>query len=288
MVNRFQRIAGFDRSMALASSMLTAMIPLAIVYGSVLARFGGSDVAQRIIDRYGLTGSGADAVRHIFSSVTDTSTGVLGALFLTISMLSFARAVQRLFEQTWQLKPLSVRNTANDLRWALAFMLYVPVSGWLLGFVGRGRLGFWTYLVEVPLTGIFLVWGGWILSARRVVLRDLVPFGVIAAAMTTVYSVGAKLYLPRLFNSYAARYGAVGVVFAMLSAFFVVVLIIVGSAALGREVRDETARIRQGQRPPDNEVRREWDNVVGQMRERWQAGRGRISRLRSARKSKRP
>ncbi|MGW0747845.1 hypothetical protein [Streptomyces sp. NPDC002587] len=287
-MNRFQRIAGFDRSMALASSMLTTMVSLAILSGAILAGIGNKDVAEQIIDRYGLTGAGADAVRQIFSSAADTSVGVLGALFLLISTLSFARAVQRLFEQTWRLKPLSVRNTVNDAKWALVFVIYVPVSGWLVAVTGRGHLTLAVNMLEASLTGLFLVWGGWILSAKRIPWRDLLPFGVIASVSTVVYFVGAQLYLPRLFNSYADRYGAVGVVFAMLSAFFVIVLVVVGSAALGREVHDELGRIRQGERPPDDEVRREWDKVVDQARERWHTTRGRITRFRPSRRPKRP
>ena len=34
-----------------------------------------------------------------------------------VAVLSFSRAAQRLFEQTWELKPLSVRNTVNGLLW---------------------------------------------------------------------------------------------------------------------------------------------------------------------------
>src|SRR4051794_16973078 len=67
VLNRFQRVAGFDRAVALASSALTALIPLAVVSGAVLTRLGVQDVAARIIDRYELTGGGAEAVRDVFS-----------------------------------------------------------------------------------------------------------------------------------------------------------------------------------------------------------------------------
>src|SRR3954465_14441020 len=60
VVHRFQRVAGFDRAVALASSALTALIPLAVVIGAVLTRAGGKDIADRMIDRYALTGEGAD------------------------------------------------------------------------------------------------------------------------------------------------------------------------------------------------------------------------------------
>ena len=279
-VHRFQRIAGFDRAVALASSALTALIPLAVVTGAVLTRIGGQDVTDRIIDRYELTGGGADAVRDIFSPAggTSTSVGVIGTLLLFVAVLSFTRAVQRLFEQTWELAPLSVRNTLNGLRWAVAFVAYLLVSGWIHAVVGRGRLELIASLLVLPLTADFLLWSGWILSAKRIDWKDLLPFGVIASILTAVYSVGATVYVPHLFSSCATRYGVIGAVFAMISTLFCVFLLIVGSAALGREVSDELGRIRRGERPPDHDVRRQWDNVLGEVRSGWAAARQRIDR----------
>src|SRR6187401_3001412 len=83
VVSRFQKLVGFDRSIALASSALTATIPLLIVTSAVSSQLGGKDTAQRIIDRYELTGGGAEAVQDIFSPPTGatTSIGILGVLF---------------------------------------------------------------------------------------------------------------------------------------------------------------------------------------------------------------
>jgi hypothetical protein len=64
----------------------------------------------------------------------------------------------------------------------------------------------------------------------------------------------------------------------MISTLFCVCLVLVASAALGREVNDELGRIRRGERPPDHEVRREWDNVIGELQAGWAAVRGRIDR----------
>ena len=117
VVNRFQKVAGFDRAIALASGALTAIIPLAIVTSSLATHLGGRSTADRIIDRYELTGGGAEAVRDIFSPPmgADTSIGLVGVFLLLVAVLSFTRGVQRMFEQTWELKPLSVRNSANGL-----------------------------------------------------------------------------------------------------------------------------------------------------------------------------
>ncbi|MCZ0990439.1 YhjD/YihY/BrkB family envelope integrity protein [Streptomyces diastatochromogenes] len=283
VINRFQKIVGFDRSMALASSALTALVPLAILSSAVLSNVVHYDSAQRIIQRYHLTGAGAEAVDSLFSPATGTSTsgGIFGLVFLTISALSFARASQRLFEQTWELKPLSVRNTRYGLCWILTLGGYAVITGWLSAVVDGHGLGLTTALCEAPVTAVFLVWSGWILSAKRITWSDLIPFGVTAAVLTVAYSVGTAFYLPHLFNSYAARYGVVGAVFAMLSALFAAMLMLVASAALGREVCDELIRIRQGHRPSDHEVRRQWDSVVEQTRSRWRTAREQVAHRRA-------
>ena len=66
-VSRFQKVAGFDRAIALASGALTATIPLTIATSSIASSLGGKDTAERIIDRYELTGGGAEAVTDVFA-----------------------------------------------------------------------------------------------------------------------------------------------------------------------------------------------------------------------------
>jgi membrane protein len=271
VVNRFQKVAGFDRAIALASSALTATIPLAIVTSALASELGGKGTADRIIDRYELTGGGAEAVRDIFAPPTGTSTtiGVIGFLFLMVAVLSFTRGVQRLFEQTSELHPLSVRNTFNGLLWIGGLVLYLAVSGILHTALGRTRLELSAALLAAPLTAVFLVWSGRVLSARRIERQALLPFGILGAVLLALYSVGASVYVPHLFNSYATRYGVIGAVFAMISAFFAAMVVLVGSAAAGREVGDELGRIQRGERPADDEVRRQWDQVTGEARSRW-------------------
>ena len=271
VLNRFQKVAGFDRSIALASGALTAMIPLTIVASAVSTQLGGRGTAERIIDRYELTGGGADAVVDIFAppSGTSTSIGIIGFLFLMVAVLSFSRAVQRLFEQTWELKPLSVRNTFNGLLWIGGLMLYAALTGGIHAVLGRSSLDLTAALVAAPLAAVFLVWSGWVLSAKRIAPRDLLPFGVLGSALLAVYSVGAAVYVPHLFSTYATRYGVIGAVFAMISALFCVMVVLVGSAAAGREVHDELERIGRGEARADDEVRRQWDEVTAEARSRW-------------------
>ena len=138
VVSRFQKVAGFDRAIALASGALTAFIPLTIAASTLASELGGKGTAERIIDRYELTGGGAEAVEDIFAPPdgVSTSLGILGFLFLMVAVLSFTRAVQRLFEQTWELEPMSVRNTFNGLLWIGGLASSSCSSGLLHGVPG--------------------------------------------------------------------------------------------------------------------------------------------------------
>jgi uncharacterized BrkB/YihY/UPF0761 family membrane protein len=271
VVNRFQKIAGFDRAIALASGALTATIPLVIAISSVSSQLGGKGTAERIIDRYELTGGGAKAVQDVFAPPTGTSTslGVIGVLFLMVAVLSFTRGVQRLFEQSWELTPMSVRNTFNGLLWIGGLVLYMGLGGVLHGVLGRGRLELSAALLTVPFTVVFFVWSGRKLSAKRLSRPDVLPFAVIGAALLAIYSVGATVYVPRVFSTYATRYGVIGAVFAMISALFCVMVVLVVAAAAGREVRDELGRIRRGETPADDEVQRQWAEITAEARSRW-------------------
>jgi len=285
VVNRFQKIAGFDRAIALASGALTATIPLSIVTSAVASQVGGKSTAERIIDRYELTGGGAEAVEAVFAppSGVSTSVGIVGIFFLLIAVLSFTRGVQRLFEQTWELETLSVRNTANGLLWIGGLALYLGVSGLLHTGLGRSRLELSAALLCAPVSAVFLLWSGLVLSARRIARDDLVPFAILGSVLLAVYSVGATVYVPRLFSTYATRYGVIGAVFAMISALFCVMVILVGAAAAGREIRDELGRIARGETPADDEVRRQWDEITAQARSRWETVHSRIEQRRRGR-----
>jgi uncharacterized BrkB/YihY/UPF0761 family membrane protein len=272
VVSRFQKVVGFDRAIALASSALTAVIPLTIITSAFSSQLGGKDTAERIIERYDLTGGGAEAVKDIFQPPTGTNTslGLIGFLFVLIAVLSFSRTVQRLFEQTWELDPLSVRNTFNGLVWIGGLGVYTAASGILHAEFGDGRLELAATLCTVPLTLVFLIWTGWVLSAKRISRRALVPFGILGSAVVALYSVGAAVYMPHLFSTYASRYGVIGAVFAIISSFFCIMVILVASSAAGREVFDELGRIRRGERPAPDEVKRQWDEITSEARSRWE------------------
>jgi membrane protein len=200
-----------------------------------------------------------------------------------VAVLSFSRGMQRLFEQTWELDSLSVRNTFNGLLWIVGLAVWAGLSGVLRGELGHTRLEVTATLITLPLTAAFMVWSGSVLSAKRISRQELLPFGVLGSVVFALYSLGAAVYVPHLFSTYASRYGVIGAVFAMISTLFCVMVIFVGSAAAGREIHDELGRIRRGERPADDDVRHQWDEVTTQARSRWDTLRAQIQARRRKR-----
>ena len=121
------------------------------------------------------------------------------------------------------------------------------------------------------------------LSAKRIRRDALTPFAVLGSLALAVYSVGAAVYVPHLFSTYSTRYGVIGAVFAMISALFCVMVVVVASAAAGREIHDELARIRRGEKPAEDEVRRQWDEITTEARSRWDTLRQQIQERRHRR-----
>jgi membrane protein len=55
---------------------------------------------------------------------------------------------------------------------------------------------------------------------------------------------------------------------------------VVASAAAGRETHDELERIRRGEKPAEDEVRRQWDELTAEAHARWETLGGQIRKRR--------
>ena len=266
-LRRFQALEGFDRAIALASSAFTATIPLTILIGSILP---SRDAADSVIDRYGLSSDGAQAVRDAFAPAqgSDAGLGVFSAFLLLFAVLSFARAVQRLIERAFELKPLSLRNTRNAALWIAGLVAFGLAEGLLAFVFENGILNVLGLAANGVLAVAFLVWTGRLLSANRVSDRDLLPMAILVSLGLVAYGVVSDVWVPRMFDSYASRYGVIGATFAIISALFGAMFIVVVMTAVGREVADEWERVRRGERPPEDAVQREWEALMNDLRAR--------------------
>ena len=234
LVERLFELNPIERSLALGSKLFTAIVPLAILLSSVIS--SRDAVGDRLVGSWGLTGAGASAMRELFtvpSGYAGSTINVVGILVLLYSVLSFARALQRLYEEAWRLPSLHTRGLAWGLLWIVSFAVYFSLSAPLSGFL-RDH-GFPISALAVSLIFGTVLWSVTpaILLGWRIAPRRLVPGGIVSAVLLVAFNLGSHIYLPHSATSNVERYGLVGVTFTALSWLFAFSLTLVASAAWG-------------------------------------------------------
>jgi membrane protein len=230
MLRRLLELEIFDRSLAVGAQAFSALIPLLIVLAGWGAR-DGSSLADELIHRFGLDGDAADAVRHAFAAPEAAgSITIAGAVLVVFSALSFTRALQRVFERTWDLPKHGMRRATEwGLVWVACFAGYwalFPVVSdvfdgplrWIVGL--GGTFGFW---LLTP----------YLLLARRIPWRRLVLQGALTALGMTIVLAGSAIYAPRAMSTAASEFGSIGIAFTLLSLLWAGGFVLVGAAALG-------------------------------------------------------
>jgi membrane protein len=212
-----------DRSLAFGAG-----IPLLIVIEAVEP--GDEGVADELVARFDLKGSTAAAVREAFEvSSEHTSTTALSVLVLIVSVLSFTRRLQRLYEDTWEFDQRGLRGTGWGLVWIGFFVIYTSLHPVLDGVVD-GSAG-----VVMSLAGAFLVGllTPYLLLGGRLPWRRLMLQACLTAGGTTALGIWSAIYMPRAIASSAASYGAIGIAFALLTWLWGLGIVLVISAVYG-------------------------------------------------------
>jgi membrane protein len=221
-----------DRAVALAGRAFTALIPLFIVYDTVVPQVNGRNFAEDVIDRFDLKGAAADSVRQALAPSGDVqqTLSVLGVLLVIVSALSFARALQRLYEVAFGLEPLGgVRGTPSTLLW-LALLPGFITAREVIGAIFPGVVG---TVLSLTLAATLWTLTPFILLGRRLEWRRLVPTGLITAAAMSLLGVASLIWMPHTVAESAQLYGVIGVAFALLSWLVAAGFVLVGCAAAG-------------------------------------------------------
>ena len=234
-VRRFFEVQGFDRAMAIGAYAYSALIPAVIVYSASVS--DEKSFADTLIKKFELTGSAADAVRDAFGSSPSAQSSVtwFGLLLLIIAALSFARAMQRLYEGAFGLPPLSMRNT----RWALLWLLILFVVAAVRPLIDRG-----------PVTGLILSAAIWLatpylLLGRRVHWSRLIGVALLSAVGMSGVGIYTVIYMPHAIGDASEQYGVFGIGFALLSWLFVTACVLVAAATGGALITSRIERHRE-------------------------------------------
>jgi len=229
----------FDRSMTLAAQAFTSLFPLLILVATLRPR-QGDQVGTALADSLGLNAQARQALEAALPSASSAANafGVVGGLVVLLSATSFSRALVRMYVRIWNApRPPTLRSLwrliAALLGLVLLILLLTLVRRTLAGVPLSGLA---EGLVAFLLGGLLWTWVPWLLLARRVPVRMLVPGGVLMALAMVVLSLAGQVYLPRALSSATRQFGALGVSFTYLTWLFVIMIALVATTTVGAVV----------------------------------------------------
>ena len=241
-LERFVAVQGVDRAMAIAAMAYSAFLPLMIVFSSILPRADNQSFADLLCREFGLTGATAESVRRAFAPAGDveSSLTLLSVLLLLISTLSFSRGLQRLYENTFSLKTLGMRNTPRAVLW----LAFVAVEVALRPVITAPFEDVFKVVVTLAMGSLLWLITPYLLLGWRVRWTRLIPGAVLTSVGMSLVGVWAVIWMPRTIASSAAQFGVIGIGFAMLTFFVAVAFVLVIATTGGAMISDRLDRRR--------------------------------------------
>ena len=234
---RYIRIDGYDRALALATQAFVAIVPMFIVLVASLPAQSWEAFAEWLAHE-GILGSNAySAVRPLTRPDQWSSGVVVGVVLLIVSVVGFARTLQRLYHAAWDLPSPGWRGLVPGLAGAtgvVAGAVVLLISAPLLRAIGSAVL--LTGLVQA--VGAAALW--WavlrLLLAGRVTWRALLPGAVITGVGQSFVMLVSGLVVPAFIERESARYGLIGIAFVLVSWLVVLGILLVVAAVISAEL----------------------------------------------------
>jgi membrane protein len=237
-LRRFLDVEGTLQATVLSAQAFTSLIPFLVV-GAAFGP-GDSDLSERIIERFDLSGSAARSVRQLFNSSGEVESAVtwVSVIILILSALSFTRALQRMYQRAYGTEPSNWKEGWRGLAWLAAFAAWLVVSSPLRG--ALEDVGGIVFAIGLSTVLGFVIW----LVTPRLLLgpmdwRHLLPGATVSAVLAALLTAASGIYIPIVMTWSAERYGLIGIAFTfqswlLASAFVVVIGAVVGAVASER------------------------------------------------------
>jgi uncharacterized BrkB/YihY/UPF0761 family membrane protein len=201
----------------------------------ITAVLSGDSFGDDLVGRFGLTGSGARAARELFATPTQVQAGIglFGVVILLSSIFSFARALERVYLDCWEMPAASAGAARGRLLWLVGCIIAVSLSSTVNEVLERADVGALGWLVALVMGGVFFLWTPYVLLGRRVPARSLLPTGILTGAALLVFAAGSDVIMPDLVSHNTVRYGLIGFTFSLVTWLFSGAVLVVAAAILG-------------------------------------------------------
>lgn len=214
------------------AALLWSALPLMILLSSLANERIDDDLSRHI----GLSSQGAHIVRTLFRGTPAHSVEpiVTGFLFCFAGVVAVVSSLQLIYERVFGQEPRGWRNLPREVVWILALLALLTLDGVINGAV-RHAPGGLTLDVAVTLitTTLFFWWTLHYLLAGRVAWRRLVRPALTSGVLWLGFGLFSSVYFSPILISDSRTYGTIGVVFSLLTWFFLIGGIVVLGAVLG-------------------------------------------------------
>jgi membrane protein len=222
---RLQLLDFINRGTLFAAVLLLCFVPFMIS----LQALEGRSITTTVIRRFGLDEQAAADVGRVFTSPANASHAITGLswVFFVLGGIGAAAALQELYEHAFGVAHRGRRDTHRQVAWLAA----VVAAG-----VVVNRIGPWLhdhggpvlYPVAALITGTLFWWFTmWLLLGGRRGWRRLFPSALATGVCWLVVMLYFRFTMSSAITSGYAKYGAIGVVFAIMS-----VLVAIGIAVI--------------------------------------------------------
>jgi len=218
---RFAAARGSNLAAAIGFRGYLAMFAILVLAVAVagFVNASGRDVSEWIIHGLGLSGSAeTTVVRAVERAQSSRSaTTIIGLLGLVWTGTGLAAAISYAWNAAWAIPGGGMRGRARGLLWMLASGGFAVIAVATTGVLETHRLH-WVVAVLVGLAadvGLVLI-TAWLLPARRIPWRSIVPGAAVAAVGLSLARLAGAQVLTRLVLHSSSVYGSIGTFFALL------------------------------------------------------------------------
>jgi membrane protein len=239
LLRRLQTADVINRGMMFAAVLLLCLVPFCIVLQSL----AGRSAATRLTERYGLDAEAADAVGQVFASPSAASAAMTAAswLILIVFAVGTAATLQELYQASFGVERTIGGNVVRCVIW-LAALISVSVVGavaqpWLSD-VGGGVL---VVVVSFAVATAFWWFTMWLLLAGRMSWAELFPSALATGLFWAGMQIVFRLTMSDMIVSNYAKYGAIGVVFTLMTLMVAIGVVIILGAITGAVWRERSS-----------------------------------------------
>jgi membrane protein len=233
------RVEFLDRALVIAAQSLFAMVPLLVVMAAFTPDGMRNTVFDQLGDLMALQDPELGPVRSTLSAEqVRTQTGVVGLVVVFISATSYARALQRLYERTWELQHRGgFPGIRRCLVWLVGCLAYLQIIAFVLSSLSSiPGSPVWRLASQVIAGTALWWWSAHVLLQARQPWLDLLPGAALTSVGLVVLTRGSEVVMPPYVAANVDQFGVLGLVFAASTWLLVFGGVLVLAAVLGRVV----------------------------------------------------